>query len=186
MRYIHATRDAIKSGVLIDTFLFSIGNGAIKLRLFVTALCADVIVLVLAVTNQDLAPVCPARPRFRSIRIDVFICISLGLSVRFAFSILGIVHQTEVQQFTTCIAVQCWAIIHGHVRETPVSFYAENSLAGLTLLRGNHNHTVGSTRSVERSGGSILDYSDILNIAAVQRGEDTRSSVGIIETRHVS
>ena len=59
MRYIHATRDAIKSGVLIDAFLLSIGNGAIKLRLFVTALCADVIVLVLAVTNQDLAPVCP-------------------------------------------------------------------------------------------------------------------------------
>ena len=58
-------------------------------------------------------------------------------------------------------------------RNTPLGLDANlGALVVTTLLRGDKDHTVGSTRTVDRSRSSILEHGDIGNILRVEGAEE--------------
>ena len=47
------------------------------------------------------------------------------------------------------------------------------SLTGITALGSNHNHTIGTTHTIDRRSGSILQYGDALDRISIEEGEVT-------------
>ena len=89
------------------------------------------------------------------------------------------VHRIHTAQIAYLVAGQCHVVrvlnLHlvGEGLETYFLSKINLSLTGITALGSNHNHTIGTTHTIDRRSGSILQYGDALDRISIEEGEVT-------------
>ena len=78
---------------------------------------------------------------------------------------VGYRHANQVAELNILCRVHHLLLVIYHLRETVLSADVNlSSFAVTTLLRSNYDNTVSSTRTVDRSRSSILQYADAFDI----------------------
>ena len=89
------------------------------------------------------------------------------------------VHRIHTAQIAYLVAGQCHVVrvlnLHlvGEGLETDFLSEINLSLTGITALGSYHNHTIGTTHTIDRRSGSILQYGDALDRISIEEGEVT-------------
>ena len=117
-------------------------------------------------THQFFPPVGISQFRYPCIRINIGVGILPG---RFQPFVYSRVVQTFVNHFAALIPVQCRTEVDSCIRKTSAGTQSNFSTSYCSFLGSNQNHSIGSTRTIKRSGGSIFYHCDILNISRIKR-----------------
>ena len=89
------------------------------------------------------------------------------------------VHRIHTAQIAYLVAGQCHVVrvlnLHlvGEGLETDFLSEINLGLTGISALGSNHNYTIGTTHTVDRRSGSILQYGDALDRISIEEGEVT-------------
>ncbi|CUQ36340.1 Uncharacterised protein [Segatella copri] len=116
--YICISCHTLQTRTFNNTFLFCIRQRTVESSLFVTACYAGLVILVRSISEENVTPICPTIRWFSCNAVNFAICksfrcsfISSSFKITFIYKIL----QALINQSTTIVTAQSWAIVNCHI-----------------------------------------------------------------------